>query len=410
LYVQLALIGDVDTLTDIGTTYLEQSMGPNWVGRPGNPENILIEGSGQIAAEVIDQASLVPPEAFAAIGTSIYNIPMQTGTRATAPARITFAADTPAVAVPIDAEVAVPHPSGNELIFLTDEEAVAPIGGGTIDINVVALEPAVEYNGAFGESELIEVIDGVQSVEVLMASVGGTDPETSDEYLDRLTAYLTIPRRPVLPEDHANLALQVPGVGRATAYNLYYPGKSLADLDPPQAVGDYALWLPQPAPAAPQSGVARCTTVAIQADGGVAPTPGLLQTVYETLDANREINFLNFVVSPTYTAVDVKADVKPYSGANPADVEASVDNVLSNMWLDPESWSQPPGSGAGVWEADNKVRLYEAVDFINRGSGVWYCENVMLKLSSDSTWVEDDITLPGIAPVPTAGTMTINII
>lgn len=402
MYVQLALIGDVDTLTDIGRTYLEQSMGPNWVARAGNPETILIEGSGQIAAELIDQASLVPPEALVAIGTSIYNIPMNSGTHSVASATITFAPDTPASIVPVDSEVAVPHPSGAQMVFLTDREAIAPDGGGDILVNLISLDVGENYNGAFGSSQLIDIFEGVSGV-VAETSSGGSDDETAEAYLDRLTSALTIPRRPVLPADHSNLALQVPGVFRASAFNLLYPGTT--ELDAGRAVGDFNLWQPQPAPTAAQPNVARCTTIAIMGDGGTAPTLDLMNRVYNELNSNREVNFLNFVVSPIYTAIDIRANIKPYSGTNATDAETSAENMVRD-WLDPFNWNSPPSGFSGVWEPDKIVRLYEAVDYINRASGVWYCENVEMKLQSEGSgsWRTTDITLPGLVAVPTAGT------
>jgi Baseplate J-like protein len=398
LYVQLALIGDYDTLTEKGMDYMRQSLAPNWVDRPGNPETIMIESSGQIAAEVIDQASLVPPEALSAIGTSIYGIPMGGGTKATANAMITFDPSAPPVMVPMDAEVSVPHPSGSELVFLTDRDAFGPPGGGDIPVQLIALEASADYNGCFGTAELIEVTEGVHTVTLTSVTAGGTNPETAEEYLDRLTDYLTLPRRPVLPEDHAALALQNPAVGRATAYNLYYPGTTVRDAG--RAVGDYDLWTPQPPPAAAQTPVARCTTVAIMGLDGTMPSLYLMEEVWHTLSDNREINFLNFVVSPTMTEVDVKCNVKPYNDTIDEDVIQSVKDTVSS-WLNPEEFSQSPGVG-GTWEAESKVRLYEAVDYINRAAGVWYCENVQLKLHSDSTWQTADITLPGLAPVPTS--------
>jgi hypothetical protein len=285
------------------------------------------------------------------------------------------------------------------MIFLTNDEVIAPVGGGDVAVDIVALDAGVDYNGAFGASELIEIVEGVASVSVPGATTGGADPETSEDYLDRLTSFLTIPRRPVLPADHSTLALQVPGVGRATAYNLYYPGTALRDAVPSQAAGNYDLWTPAPPPSAGQSGVARCTTVAILADGGFAPAPELLQRVFEVLDSNREINFLNFVVAPSLAEIDVKCDVKGYTGIDSDDIVQNVKDTVG-VWLSSQEWNAPPGVETGVWELDTKVRLYEAVDYINRAGGVWYCENVQLKLHASPGWTTGDITMPGLAPVP----------
>lgn len=394
-YIELALVGDVDSLTETGLDYLEEFMGPNWLARAGNPETVMIEGSGQIAGELIDQAAVVPPEALKYLGTDIYGFPMREGTNSSMPAVFQFAVDAPATSVSVDAQVAVPHPDGNQYIFLTDRDMPAPAGGGSMDCNLIALDIGSAQNGAFGESVLIEITEGVEMVVAGIAS-GGSDAESTDQYLDRLTSYLTVPRRPVLPEDHVKFALQVPGVGRASAYNLYYPGTT--ERDAGRAVGDFDLWTPLPAPPGAQTDVARCTTVAITGEEGMEPSTTLMNDVYKHLDANREVNFLNFVIKPVYTQVDVKAAVKGYPGYAPPDVLADAKNMLM-LWLSETGWGSVPGQSAGVWASDNKVRLYEAVDYINRAQSVWYCEDVMLRIHGDTTWVEGDITLPGVVSV-----------
>jgi hypothetical protein len=404
-YIQLPLIGDVTSLTQTGTEYMEQSMGENWVLNPANPETVLMEGAGQIAGELIDQAATVPPEALAYIGTSIYNIPFLQGVRAAMAAIITFAPDTPPVTVPADSEVAVPHPDGNSYIFTTDRDAVSQEGGNDVSLNLIALDIGADMNGAFGDCELIDVVEGVSSI-VASSAAGGVDAETVDQYLPRMTSLLTLPRRPVLPEDHVTLALQVPGVGRAAVYNLYYPGTTARDAG--LAIGDFDKWTPPPAPAGADSPVARCTSIAITGIGGVAPTPQLMQAVYLILDANREVNFLNFVLKPTYTSIDVRANVTPYGGTTQEDANAQASAMIAD-WLDPENFNSNPGTEGGVWNSDTKVRLYEAVEYLNRGGGVWYAEDVELKFSDEDNteWRAEDLTLPGIAPIPLLGTVLV---
>jgi hypothetical protein len=395
-YIELPLTSDVDSLTQTGIDYMDIIYGANWIPRPGNPDTVLIEGAGQIAGELVDQAAIVPPEALEAIGTSIYGVPKLLGSKASGSATITFAPDTPATMVPIEAEISVPHPSGSKFIFTTDRDAIAPAGGGNVAVLVYALDVGFDQNGSFGESELIEIYEGVTMVYVNGTS-GGTDPETSEEYLDRLTAYLTMPRRPVRPEDHANLALQVAGVGRATAYNLYYPGTTARDAG--LAIGDYDKYTPQPAPAAAATNVPRCTTVAITGLDGADPSDALMQEVYETLDYNREVNFLNFVMRPVYTPVDVKAQIKPWPDQT-AENALSAAIAMMNFWLSPANWSGGAGGSGALWAIDPKVRVNEAIDYLNRAAPVWYVENVQLKLGTDAGWTSGDINLPGAIGIP----------
>lgn len=401
-YIQLPLIGDVDTLTQVGTDYLTSSMGPNWVMRPANPETVLIEGSGQIAAELLDQAATVPPEAFAYIGISIYNIPMYAGARAVMAATITFDDNAAPARVPQDSEISVPHPSGDGFIFTTDRDADAPVGGGDVVVNLVALDVGAEPNGAGGSSDLVDVVGGVTSIVANLAT-GGVDAEDVSTYLNRLTRTLTMPRRPVRPDDFVTLALDVTGVGKASVFNLYYPGTTARDAG--MAIGSYARWTPLPAPAAAANDVARCTTVAItDVDGGL-PSDALMAAVLASMEASREVTFLSFVVKPTFTSIDVQTHIVPYSDVTQADAEAAAEDMI-RTWL-PEAWNTNPGVTDNVWNADTKVRLYEAVDYLNRATGVWYVENVKLKLTSESaaSWVAADIVLPGVAPIPTAGTV-----
>ena len=401
-YIELDLIADVDTLAGLSFDYMEAAV-PGWQARPGNVETILLEANGQATAEAVDQASVVAPAAFAYLGQSVYGIGRRLAVPAIASATIAFAADTPASMVDAGAQVLVPHPAGEGVIFTTDADVLAPAGGGSLSVGVTALEPGSAANGAFGASELIDDVEGVASIAVSSAQ-GGIDEETDEEYVDRLSDELTLlAPRPILPNDHAVLALAVPGVGRAVAIDLYQPPTSAGGVGLPRADPSGATDVP------------RATTVAITAEGGAPADTALCQRVYDVLDAAREVNFLNYVIPAgeggVYTAIDVRATVTCYPGHAPADVEVQAESML-RTWLDPAQWGTAPGASTSTgtmvdWAFDDKVRLYEAIDFVNRANGVFYVESIELKKASDSTWAAADITLPGVAPMPSAGAITI---
>jgi uncharacterized phage protein gp47/JayE len=222
-YIELPLVDDPDALLEIGIEYIENAI-DGFVARPGNVETVLLEANAQISGEVVQQAALVAPVVFAYAGQSLFGIAPYDALPAAATATFTFAPDTPAVMVAEQSMISVPHPSGTAVVFTTDDDIVAPQGGGDVVVGVTALESGSAANGAFGLAELIDVVDGVQSVLVSTAG-GGVDAEADEDYLDRLADALTLlAPRPILPNDFAVMARQVPGVGRSLAIDLYQPG------------------------------------------------------------------------------------------------------------------------------------------------------------------------------------------
>jgi hypothetical protein len=398
-YIELPLVDDSDALVELGVDYLQTSI-DGYVARPANVETILLEANGQIGAEVIAQAALVAPVIFAYLGNNLLGIAPHPAAPATAAASVAFGA---AANVTLEAGslISVPNPDGNLYVFTLDVDVVSPAGGGAVQSTVTALEPGAAANGSYGPAELIDVVDGVDAVTVTEAA-GGADEESDDAYLNRLTEAMTIlAPRPILPEDHSTLARQVEGVGRALSIDLLLPGTA----DAPGAIRDPRET--QPPPAASATNVPRCTTTAITAEDGTAPPPTLMQHVWDALDASREVNFLNYVIAPTYTTIDVQATVMAYPGYVPADVAAAAASSLAD-WLNPALWGGSPAaavSGQEEWAQDAKARIYEAVDYLNRADGVHYVVSVQLRVGGGA-WSPDDVALPGLAPLPAPGDLS----
>jgi hypothetical protein len=396
-YVELPLIDDPDALLEIGVDYAEGAV-PGLQMRPGNPETVLLEANSQIAAEVVQQAAQVPPVAFAYAGQSLFGLPMYEAVPATATATITWAADVDATMLDAESMLAVPHPSGEPVIFTTDDDVAAPAGGGVTTVGVTALEAGTAANGAFGSSELVDVIDGIDDVSVSQA-VGGVDEEADDAYLDRLASALTLlAPRPILPNDFAVMAQQVPGVGRATAIDLYKPGTSDG---PPGPIGTPL------AGAAGVSAVPRCVTVAITDDAGLAPSVTLMQDVWDELDARREVNFLAYVIAAKYQTIDVQATVKQYPGRSAADVQAACIAVVQ-AWLNPATFGEPSTGATTDWVGDNVVRYTELIDWLNRADGVSYVTTAQLR-KAGGAFGTADIAITGAVALPLVGSIDITV-
>jgi Baseplate J-like protein len=393
--IQLELVADPDALGDAAVAYLEQAI-PGFEARPGNVETVLLYANAQIGAEIVEQAAEIDPLIFSYLGEDLLGIPARQATEATGTATVTWAADVQtATLYPAGSLLAVPSPSGESVAFQTNVDLTAPAGGGVQTVAITALEAGELANGAYGAAEPIDIVDGVEAINVAVPTAGGSEEETTDEYLARLAEALTIlAPRPILPADFSTLARQVDGVGRATTIDLYQPSTGQGGYGTPRG-------------ASPATNVPRCATVVITGADGAAPGDALMLEVYDLLDASREVNFLVYVIAPGYNAIDVQATVHAYPGYAAAEVQAAAELELAH-WLDPAAWGTPPGGFAGEWIFDNSVRLYEAVDALNGAAGVHYVESVQIR-KVGGTFDTADIALQTPVGLPTPGTFTITV-
>jgi uncharacterized phage protein gp47/JayE len=404
-YIELPLTADATALSDTGKDYLSAEI-EGWESRPGNVETVLIEASGQMGAEVVDQAAAVPPIVFAYYGQWLLGIGLRQATPAVGTARFEF--DSPTV-IPAGSLFTVSNPDGNSYVFQTDTDLDS--AASVPEVSASALESGSDANGSVGVGAMLDVIDGVDSVSLTGNASGGSDEETGDEYLDRLADALTIlAPRPILPRDFATFARQIPGVGRAVAIDLYQPGTN--DNVPAGTAGGPLNVEGAPVNAgAGVTPVERCVATAITAEGGGPPSQSLMHTVWLALDAAREVNFLAYVLPPVYTAIEVQATVTSYPAQNAATVKAAAEEML-RTWLNPNGWGSDEVGESQAWAANTKARIYEAVDYLNRADGVHFVETVQLRKQGDAVWSNVDIVLPGAAPLATAGAVinvTVNV-
>jgi hypothetical protein len=400
--IELELIADPDFLVDEGVNYLEQNLA-GFRSRAGSVEQILLEANAQIGTEIVEQAAQIDPLIFSYLGEDLFGIPARGATAASSTAAVTWATDVvTATLLPAGSLIAVPSPGGEPVAFQTNTDLNAPAGGGVQSVTVTALEEGEAGNGCFGQAEPIDIVDGIDRIDVAVASTGGTEDETTDEYLARLAEALTIlAPRPILPADFATLARQVAGVERAQTIDLYQPSTGQSGYGTPRG-------------ASPVTNVPRCATVVITAAAGAAPSNPLMQEVFNLLDGAREVNFLAYVIPPVYTAIDVVATVTAYPGYSAVEVEAAAEAELA-AWLSPDTWGAPPGSlsatgeaTGGAWVFDNTVRLYEAVEHLNRAAGVHYVNAVQIRQAGGSFGTAD-VPLGTPVGLPTAGSLSVTV-
>src|SRR6476620_12668172 len=108
--------------------------------------------------------------------------------------------------------------------------------------------------------------------------------------------------------------------------------------------------------------------------------------VWNVLDKSREVNFLNYVIPPAYTTIDVRGQARAYPGSGTDQEACDAAEEAIRSWLDPNTFGQIPGnSDTNIWANDTKVRHVKEEDYANRGAGVWWTQNIEMKKSTDST-------------------------
>jgi hypothetical protein len=372
-YIEPPITTEPDDLAEDAFAYLEDAI-PGWLPAPGNLETWLVEANAQLAGELMDVASAVPTSIFRYYGETVLGLPPNEAQSATGTTTWT-ARDAAGYTIEAGTLVGIAA-AGDELMpfEVQSETVIAPGATKAIGVVVVAVDPGTDSNGLTAVPEVIDPLDWVASVALAGATAGGVDDESDADYLDRLHELLgLLSPRPILPNDFAVLARTVAGVGRSTAIDLYNPG-------PPVATN-----------------VPRCVTVVVAGDNGLPVGAGVKTTVDALLQSLREVNFLVFVIDPSYTAIAVTFTFTTYPAYNAATVEAAAEAAVAD-YLSPANFGRPPyGDDPGVWIADTKVRYLEVAEVINRVEGVWYVASLTVNGGTV------DVALPGPGPLPTPG-------
>lgn len=374
-YLDPPITTEPDDLSQEAFAYLEAAI-PGWLPASGNLETWLIEALAQLAGELMDVASAVPASIFRYFGSSILGL-VPNAAQSAATTTTWIAQDSAGYTIDAGTLVGIPA-AGDDLIPFEVQAAatIAPGATQVVGVEMVAVDAGVDANGLTGTPEVIDALDWVVSVALEAPTAGGVDAESDDDYLDRLRELTTLlAPRPILPNDFAVLARQVAGVERATAIDLYNPG-------PP-----------------PVTNAARCVTVVV-ADANGNPVSGTVKgQVDALLQAQREVNFLVFVIDPAYTTIAVDFTITVYPTYLAADVLAAAITAVTD-YVSPANFGTVPYGDQPQWLADTKVRYLEVAEALNRVEGVWYVAS--LKLNGGTV----DVALAGVGALPKPGAIT----
>lgn len=454
-YISLPVTVDPNQLfTQAIADVMEQIAG--WQPSEGHLEVIVLEEAAQMVAIAASVASQVPMAIFMAFGQLVGVNPIE-GVAATVAATITMVDDA-GYTIPAGIVLAYPLTGDSSVLFAVQSSITIPNGETTGDLTLICLTSGSFPNGLTSGAtlQLQQSFAQVESVVTTAIVEGGVDAETVTAYINRLSGELQLlGPRPILPQDFADLATNVPGVFRALAIDGLNPGSKVTDgvttnaslnigsatahFETGQWVGrtvaDTLGHVPAGATiasvtsdtvavlntghAATGSGTAdhftfgdltgqeRFVTVAGLDENGDALSGPLNTSMQAYLESLREVNFEVATVFPTYTEIDVTVTCDAVHGADTGTVQAAINAALTNF-LDPSTWGggtfEPP-----IWEPTaGVVRFLDIANVILGTAGVLYIPSGDLQLCiHGGSLAAVDVTLPGDAPLPEVGTFTI---
>lgn len=202
---------------------------PGWTPAEGNLDVWVLEATSTETAELASVASRVPDTLFRYFGKSIAGLPTVDATAATVNTTWTMR-DATGYTVPAGTQVGMRDADGVLIPFITINAITVPPGSSITAvgaITIAAIDPGATGSGLGGVGanvELIDTLDFVLSIVSTAATSGGQDAETDGDYLNRLVLNLQLmTRTPILPNDFAKLALNIPPTYRAVAIDGWNP-------------------------------------------------------------------------------------------------------------------------------------------------------------------------------------------
>jgi hypothetical protein len=373
-YVPFPIETDPDAFLQRSFEYLQNTV-EGWSPNEGNLDVLLLAAISRIAGSLRDLIADVPDTIFMRFGTDLLNLPPKDAAPAAGEVRFTVK-DAVGYTIPAGTTYGVRDDSGVSHAFETGVDLVIPNGeimGVTTGIAVV---PGVDANGLFFHyTFMIDSVLGVSMVELASSTSGGADVETNDEYMMRLSHRLSLMTpTPILADDYALLALDVPGVGRSMGIDLLNPATGTFNNE-------------------------RYVTVAVTDVDGVALTALAMQEVEDYLRSFREVNFVVEVIGPTYTMLNIIVEVVNVKGADPGLLALNVRDSIER-YISPATWGSPARIGGDPsftwnWSRETKLRFFELAAVADQVDGVDYVVDVTINGN-----VNTDATLTGYAPLP----------
>ena len=225
-YIIEPLDTSADALFEAFVEFIQQTY-PDWNPSEGQLDVIIGRYFAMQAAFTADMASRVQRAIFRYFGSSLANIPPLAGTTALGTIDCVISPTDPdtTYTLPYGSLVGIADDNGDIQMFSTLSDMVVAPGVLSSSVDIQAIDVGLAYDGLSGTVQFIELVDWIGSAAVVGATAGGADPEDDDTYIQRLTDNLALMApRPILAQDFAIIAHNVPGVWRAAVIDNFRPG------------------------------------------------------------------------------------------------------------------------------------------------------------------------------------------
>lgn len=381
-FINIAIESDPDILRESVYARIKEQF-PEWDPAKAVLDKFIVDGCALIGADLGDIAGVVPEEILRQFGETIYKIPALLAEPATGVITIKVQDNAGYPTIKAGTQMMFTKPDGNKTAFRTQADVEVPVGATEItEVGIEAIEPGAENNQLDDDPQLLDSVSYVtELIQTTSNTSGGRDAETPEEYLDRLTVELELlSTSPIIPSDYEKLTRRL-GMYRAVAIDGWDPE---AETDENE----------------------RMVAVAMVDEEGEQATEKKKEEYKAEAESKREVNFIVWVIDPTYTSIDVEVKAQALKGFTKEQVEEQIEIALENF-LAKRNWAnnrEEPRS----WRQNTVVRWTELVTLVENVQGVDYITKVKSAKEGGSK-EEKDIALPGKAALTEPGTFVVEV-
>lgn len=341
---------------------------PGWEPREGHTEVLLLETFALQLAEAIVAINRVPGAVVETL-LLLADVERDYGAPPVATATITFN-DLLGHSVPPGTRLYLPLGDGRAVAFLVERPGltVAP-GSSSGTVSLIGDTFSAEANGLPIGTALImaDPLPFVEGAVLATAVADGRNRETDEQWRDRGVARLARLSDALVTIRHFRAAaLERAEVAAALAIDQYDPTSGNAPSEDDGHV-----------------------TVAVLGDEGTPLSTETKDSIRTDLESRAHAALVVHVIDVTLTPVDIVTSVVPLPGFEWAAVQAAVVARLE-QYFDPLTWTFGP-----------TIYRNELISLIDQVTGV--DRVVTLTIEGAGT----DVTLSGVAVLPTPGTMTV---